>query len=1755
MSEVLRDLVVSLSLKTDNFSRNISSINRQIREAESAFRLAGAGIDNFGNTTSGMASRLSLLQTNLGYQRNSVQQYERALAQANTRLKEAYARQQQYSQHLTEARQRHTELADSIRIYENELKELKDEGFENTIVYAETEARLDVLKQKYASSSEEVKKLEGQCTALQKTMQRNADAVSRARTDLNNAKATVKETEAELRRLTEQLRIQQSAWTQASTALSEFSTKMMAMGKRTTALGKRMTVMFTTPIVALGKKVVEASIDFESSFASVRKTVDATEEEFEQLAAASKRMSTQVAASTDEINEVMATGGQLGIANEHLTEFTRVMIDLGNSCEDLDANSAASQLAKFANIMGTDQRLFSNIGSTVVDLGNNFATTEAPIVEMAMRLAGAGKQIGLTEAQVLGISAALSSVGIHAQMGGSSMSKALIKMEVAAKSGGQALTDFARVSGMTEAEFVETWERDPVEAFQAFIDGLAKMDDEGASAIVTLSEIGISEIRLRDTLLRTTNAHELFARAQERANRAWQENTALETEANKRYATLASRLTNLKNKAVLFAQTLGDDLRPTIERIMDSISGFIDELQAMDQGQRQAILRFAAIAAAAGPLILIMGKLFTAVGSITSGIAKLMTFIIKIPGKITEITSAVSTFASKGIAAIKSFSSSVSAAGGGVKGLLAVIGSWPAAIAVFAAAAAYGIYKLIDWASGAKAAREAQERLNETVKQWGDDVTTAYEKSKGLSMFGLSEEDFSVAEAGSDWLSQTIAVWTDGKKETDEIVADTVKGFTDGTQSIRTSLQSLKDSAGGTALGDLDGDLAALDAIDAEVESILKKKQNGYLSDDETARLQTLIDQRESIRVKYHLVADSEGAFEQIVDGVDAAVSRGANKAAVFTDAYAAATQGLGAYIDSLNAEYDARYKVISAMEDSEEKERQLGELRTWYDTQAKAATLQYYNTLVQSAEQTGVFAEGGMFANTTAQLTEINSLMEAAAGKDSMSAEMTALRNALAGLDESSIVEMEAAIAAMEAAAAAAGVEVPEEVLAAKAALEQVKAAAMDTSNVFSDDVAESLKTMFSGLGDEVHEIYASLNCENLSTTYDAWAAGEHQSIIPTLDTESLTEIDLTGNITNVLAREGATFEVDTQGNITGVQWPKGTTFETDVRGNITSATTPKGTVYTVDAEGHITSVSKPDGVTYAVDTQGNVTRIITPDGMSFFVDTEGNVTSITTSGENPFTVDCTGNINDIAWPEGTTYETDVTGNVTSVTTPDGTTYTVDAVGNITSVTTQSGVTYVVDASGKITALSLDPNVVLPTVDLQATATVSKVNFEEGQFTNSGRPDLEYEAGANKTSQNRLGLTDFSAPETVSRLHALANAVRDLNAAQAEVSSMEAAGIPDVAAYDEAKQRVDALSESVFTLGQSFGGELVYQGGIGFEAMAQYVANGMQLMNDGALDGSQIEQYTQVVSDLATVMGSAAGEAAASAGTAGTTISDGMANALNEYDWNTTGATVMSDIVSGFETAGGDLSQIGEDIGAGIGEGEAAHDFSGDAETTIANDETALRGAADSNSPAARFNPLGDDIAAGIGQGMTRHDFSTDSNVAIGQLISTLSAALSVQAVQAMSSARAVGSAISRGIALGIQAGQSTVIAAAVQAAMAALAAAKNAMGIRSPSRVFRDEVGLMAMKGMGEGFLEGEKEQARIIRNAARYLTEEAQGGIVVGNTHNDNRQTFQQQSSVNLTGNSFYVRSDQDIHDLAVEIAALTRTQQRGRGLRMA
>lgn len=139
-------------------------------------------------------------------------------------------------------------------------------------------------------------------------------------------------------------------------------------------------------------------------------------------------------------------------------------------------------------------------------------------------------------------------------------------------------------------------------------------------------------------------------------------------------------------------------------------------------------------------------------------------------------------------------------------------------------------------------------------------------------------------------------------------------------------------------------------------------------------------------------------------------------------------------------------------------------------------------------------------------------------------------------------------------------------------------------------------------------------------------------------------------------------------------------------------------------------------------------------------------------------------------------------------------------------------------------------------------------------------------------------------------------------------------------------------------------------------------------------------------------------------------------------------------------------------------------------------------------------------------------------------------------------------------GLQAGITAGRAGVVSAMHAAAQDAVRAAKSELKIHSPSEVFEDEVGAMAMRGFGQGVIKETKEQAQVIRNASRFLTSEARSSAIAYNT-SDHRRIYNQQSSVNLSGNTFYVREEQDIRSLAVEIATLTKRQQRGKGLRLA
>ena len=522
---------------------------------------------------------------------------------------------------------------------------------------------------------------------------------------------------------------------------------LKSLGGKITDAGKALAPVSGVAAVGLGA-AAKAAIDYETAFTGVMKTNDELIDEngnvivsYEDLSDAIKDLSTRTAASKNDIAAVMEGAGQLGVGTEYLADFTEAMVMLGDTT-NLSADEAATAIAKFANITNMSLDNADRLGAALVDLGNNFATDEQSIMEMATRLAGAGHQIGLSEAEILGFATALSSVGIEAEMGGSAFSKAMIKMQVATETGYDALdkinehsddfkakvnrtiaelkakiadlqqqrtalaeqgetgtdadkaiesqikqtekliksfdkelqtvresgdetgvtlrglqmlmynnskdfkgfadnigltakelTDlvnsasqlenFAEVAQMSVDEFTELFKNDAPAAMDAFIRGLGDTDTAGESTIQMLQDMGFTEVRLRDTLTRAASAQDLFSNAVQAGNDAWNENSALTAEAEKRYGTMEAKISQVLETVSNVAIDFGEIMLPIISDILDKVKQAVEWFGGLDDNTKKIIATVGLVVAAIGPLLIVIGQVVSSVGGIMAALPAL----------------------------------------------------------------------------------------------------------------------------------------------------------------------------------------------------------------------------------------------------------------------------------------------------------------------------------------------------------------------------------------------------------------------------------------------------------------------------------------------------------------------------------------------------------------------------------------------------------------------------------------------------------------------------------------------------------------------------------------------------------------------------------------------------------------------------------------------------------------------------------------------------------------------------------------------------------------------------------------------------------------------------------------------------------------------------------------------------------------------------------------------------------------------------
>lgn len=354
-----------------------------------------------------------------------------------------------------------------------------------------------------------------------------------------------------------------------------------------TVSNKLLAVGAATGIV--GALALRSAISFEQSFADVRKTIIATEEEYEKLAYDIRQMALVKPISAEDLAFIESLGGQLNVATQHLTKFTSVVADL-DIATDMNLEDASLQLARFMNIAGMGQQDVDRLGATIVDLGNNSATTESQIMLMAMRIAGSASNIGMSAPNVLALATALSSVGIQAEMGGNAISTIMNRIDKDVALSSDTLSTWASTAGMSAQEFSVLWQNDVTSALMAVVKGMGTFRDEGNNLNLLLKDMGINYMRQVDTMQRMSRTGDLMADAFARSDTAWEQNLALTREANQRYETAESKMQMMKNALNETGIVIGNEILPYFKQLVVGVTDGIQAFSKMDAGTKQFLI-------------------------------------------------------------------------------------------------------------------------------------------------------------------------------------------------------------------------------------------------------------------------------------------------------------------------------------------------------------------------------------------------------------------------------------------------------------------------------------------------------------------------------------------------------------------------------------------------------------------------------------------------------------------------------------------------------------------------------------------------------------------------------------------------------------------------------------------------------------------------------------------------------------------------------------------------------------------------------------------------------------------------------------------------------------------------------------------------------------------------------------------------------------------------------------------------------------
>lgn len=324
------------------------------------------------------------------------------------------------------------------------------------------------------------------------------------------------------------------------------------------------------------RKSVQDYAQMEEAMADTRKYTGLSTEGVRELNEEMKKMNTRTA--REELNALAGAAGRLGITSkEGLLEFVdaadKIKIALG---DDLGEN-AVDQIGKLAMAFGEDERLglrgaMLATGSAVNELAQNSAANAGYLVEFAARVAGVGKQLGLTQAQIMGFAAVMDENLLKDEMASTAFSQMITKMATNAEK-------FAKFAGMEAGKFAKLVKEDLNGAILALADNMKKQDP--TVMLKMFGDMGLDGTRAIGVLTNMADKIDDVRRHQQTANEAYKEGTSVIDEFNVMNNTAQAQLEKAKNKFHEMTVELGERLKPVVAYTISSAGVLIKTLNIL----------------------------------------------------------------------------------------------------------------------------------------------------------------------------------------------------------------------------------------------------------------------------------------------------------------------------------------------------------------------------------------------------------------------------------------------------------------------------------------------------------------------------------------------------------------------------------------------------------------------------------------------------------------------------------------------------------------------------------------------------------------------------------------------------------------------------------------------------------------------------------------------------------------------------------------------------------------------------------------------------------------------------------------------------------------------------------------------------------------------------------------------------------------------------------------------------------------------